>query len=55
MLDRRWKRLGHGRGWDMEGKELGEGESEDERQESVHLHGRQETKFLTDSCMFDYE
>ena len=55
MLDRRWKRLGHGRGWDMGGKEkwkMGEGESEEE---SVHLHGRHETKFLTNSCMFAYE
>ena len=23
--------------------------------ESVHLHGRHETKFLTNSCMFAYE
>ena len=35
--------------------ELGEDESEEEKQESVHLHGWHETKFLTNSCMFAYE
>ena len=35
--------------------EMGEGESEEEKQESVHLHGRHETEFLTNSCMFAYE
>ena len=41
----------------MGGKEKWElgGESEEEKQESVHLHGRHEIKFLTNSCMFAYE
>ena len=41
---------GDGRGLDMGGKEkweLGEGESEEEKHESVLLHGRHETKFVT--------
>ena len=35
--------------------ELGEGESEEEKQESVHLHGWHVTKFVTNSCEFAYE
>ena len=47
-----------GKDQEMGGKEkweMGEGESEEEKQESVHLHGRHVTKFLTNSCMFAYE
>ena len=35
--------------------EMGEGESEEEKQESVHLHRWHVTELITNSCMFVYK
>ena len=35
--------------------ELGEGELEEEKQESIHLHGWHVTELITNSCVFAYE
>ena len=44
--------MGHGR---EEKWEMGEGESEEEKQESVHLHGWHVTELITNSCVLAYE
>ena len=53
MIDRTWKRVGHGRE-----REVGDGRRRIRRgdmQKDIYLHGRHLTEFLTNSCMFDYE
>ena len=35
--------------------EMGEGELEEEKQKSVHLHRWHVTEFVTNSCVFAYE
>ena len=53
MIDRTWKRVGHGRereggGWEKANKKR-------RYAETIYLHGRHLAEFLTNSCMLVYE
>ena len=41
--------------WEGKEWEMGEGKSEEEKQESVHLHGWHVTELTTNSCVLAYE
>ena len=54
MIDRTWKRVGHGREREVHG-EWEKANKKRRNRESIYLHGWHLVEFLTNSCMFAYE